>query len=152
MQQVQAGQQVQNPLTGQNLWRLQGNNLPGHQITMPQHAAEQQRAAALLQQRQAAAAYAGDAPAMARARAAQEGVEVQPISRFASRNDEQSFAPDGQFNPQAYGGTAWKDGFEQHLSDPKSRIFNASGEINADSKKDAAAEAADHASELLDAP
>jgi hypothetical protein len=62
---------------------------------------------------------------------------AQPIQHFASRQDEQSFDPSGQFNPQAYGGEQWRNGIQQAVPDPRQRMFDKSGQINAQSDKDA---------------
>ena len=61
----------------------------------------------------------------------------QPINRFASYQEEGLYAQDGQFNPHSYGGQGWKDGIQQAIPDPRNRMFNASGQINANDTRDA---------------
>ena len=62
---------------------------------------------------------------------------AQPIQHFAHQIDERVFDPSGQFNPMGYGGQAWRDGLQQHLPDPRNRVFDASGQLNAYDNKDA---------------
>lgn len=62
---------------------------------------------------------------------------AQPIQHFASRMDERSFDMHGQFNPQAYGGESWRDGMQRALPDPRQRMFDKSGQLNAYDGKDA---------------
>jgi len=59
------------------------------------------------------------------------------IDRFASYQEEGLWAQDGQFNPQSYGGQQWRDGIQQAIPDPRSRMFDKSGSINAHDKRDA---------------
>jgi len=82
-----------------------------------------------------------EAPAIQQAR--QAGLDqrlpqyAQPIQRFASHEDERSFAPEGTFNPQAYGGHQWRAGIQQAIPDPRQRAFDNRGEINAWDTRDA---------------
>jgi hypothetical protein len=62
---------------------------------------------------------------------------AQPIQHFAGQQDELAFDPNGQFNPMAYGGEAWRDGVRQALYDPRQRVFDRQGHINAYNTKDA---------------
>lgn len=62
---------------------------------------------------------------------------AQPVQHFASRHEEHLYDPNGQYNPLAYGGEGWRNGIQAALSDPRQRIFDKSGAINAYDKKDA---------------
>lgn len=62
---------------------------------------------------------------------------AQPIQHFASYQDQQVFDPSGQYNPMAYGGEAWRNGIQQAIPDPRQRVFDKSGQINAHDNKDA---------------
>lgn len=75
-------------------------------------------------------------PAIARARAAAEGVTVQPIKKFASRNEEEVFDESGEFAPRTYGGTRFVDGRDRVVAG-KDRAFDKKGELNAYDVKDA---------------
>lgn len=55
--------------------------------------------------------------------------------RVASKQDEQLAGQDGEFNPPSFGGH--HDAIKEALGSPKSRMFNASGELNAYDKRDA---------------
>jgi hypothetical protein len=74
---------------------------------------------------------------LAQAREQAQGVEARAIGRFASRTDERGYDPSGQFNPQAYGGEAWRDGLTRAVPDPRNRIFDKKGSLNAYDNKDA---------------
>lgn len=65
------------------------------------------------------------------------GLQVQPIQHFASRQEEALYEPNGQFSPYAYGGEGWRNGLQQYIPDPRNRVFNARGEVNAYNRKDA---------------
>lgn len=62
---------------------------------------------------------------------------AQPIQHFASHMDEHTFNPEGQFSPHAFGGEQWRDGLSRAVPDPRQRLFNRQGELNADNRKDA---------------
>jgi hypothetical protein len=62
---------------------------------------------------------------------------AQPIQHFASHADQRTFDPHGQFNPMAYGGEAWRDGLQQAMPDPRQRVFDRAGQLNAYDSKDA---------------
>ena len=89
---------------------------------------------------QAGAQYAGEPGAqrvLAHARQQADKVHVKPISRFAAAADERGYDTDGQFNPQAYGGEQWRDGLQRAVPDPRNRIFDKRGQLNAQDNKDA---------------
>lgn len=66
-----------------------------------------------------------------------QGIETQRINRFASRGDERNFDPSGAYNPQSFGGERWRDGIQQAVPDPRNRLFDKRGQLNAYDSKDA---------------
>lgn len=86
-------------------------------------------------------AYRGQAPALqaAYAQGAHQHLpaHAQPIQHFASHADERSFDQNGTFNPQAYGGDGWRNGIQSALVDPRQKMFDKAGQINAHDNKDA---------------
>jgi hypothetical protein len=64
-------------------------------------------------------------------------VQMRPMDRHASHQDEQNYAQDGQYNPMAYGGEQWREGLSRAVPSAHNRLFNKRGELNADNKKDA---------------
>lgn len=87
---------------------------------------QQQVPPELQRARQAQAANGGMVPRYA-----------QPIQHFASRADEMSFDPSGQYNPQAFGGERLRAGIASAVPNPTERMFNRAGHLNAYDRKDA---------------
>lgn len=90
-------------------------------------------------QRRERAAYTGEPGAdrvLADARERARGLAPRPIQRFASRQEEGLYDSDGQFNPRAYGGERWA-GLQQAVPDPRNRIFDKRGQLNAQDNRDA---------------
>ena len=69
-------------------------------------------------------------PAIQRARQ-RGGVQVAPLGRFASRQDEMSYDGDGQYSPYAYGGEQFRNGIRQAITNTAERMFNRQGQVNA---------------------
>ncbi len=146
MQNRQAGMQQQ---PAQNNWYGQWQNhgqQPMPQANAPQGFVQQGGVYAPQQQvpqQQVQQPYVNPNEPLALRQARQAGRDqqvpqyAQPIQHFASRQDEALFDPSGQYNPQAYGGEAWRDGLQQAMPDPRQRMFDKSGQINAYDNKDA---------------
>jgi hypothetical protein len=66
-----------------------------------------------------------------------QNIETRSINRFASRQDERGYDPSGAFNPYAYGGERWRDGIQAAIPDPRNRLFDKRGQLNAYDNKDA---------------
>lgn len=79
----------------------------------------------------------GAARVLQQARQQAQGIETRSINRFASRQHEASFDPEGSFNPHAFGGERWRDGIQAAIPDPRNRIFDKRGSLNAYDNKDA---------------
>jgi len=65
---------------------------------------------------------------------ASDRVAVEQKTRLASKQEEQQFDENGDFNPKAYGG---RDAIRGALPSATNRTFNREGQINANDKKDA---------------
>ncbi len=74
---------------------------------------------------------------LADARSKVQSLDTRQISRFASRSDERNFDPSGVYNPQAFGGEQWRNGIQAAVSDPRQRLFDKRGQLNAYDNKDA---------------
>jgi len=84
-------------------------------------------------------AYSQEPRMLQQARQQGQGLEVQPIQRFASYQDEALYQPNGEYNPLSYSGNAWKDSLRQAsaIPDGRERVFDRRGELNAWDKGDA---------------
>lgn len=90
--------------------------------------------------RQASAPIPGEPGAdrvLADARQRAQNLETRSIKRFASNTHEQMYDQDGQYNPHAFGGEGWRNGIQAALPDPRNRIFDKKGTLNAYDSKDA---------------
>lgn len=86
---------------------------------------------------QAPAGTPGAARVLDEARSRMQGIETKTLNRFASNAQEASYDPQGSYNPHAFGGEQWRDGIQQAVSDPRNRIFDKKGTLNAYDNKDA---------------
>lgn len=68
---------------------------------------------------------------------AQQHNKEVPVAtpKIAAANDPKNQGQNGEFNPPAYGGHS--DGIREALGSPKNRMFNAAGQLNAQSDRDA---------------
>jgi hypothetical protein len=66
-----------------------------------------------------------------------QNIETRSVKRFASRDQEAAHDPQGAYNPYAYGGEQWRDGIQKAVPDPRNRIFDKRGSLNAYDNKDA---------------
>lgn len=87
-----------------------------------------------LQQQQSSVLDPGKDRVLAEARARMSGLESKKVQRFASRQQEAFYDEEGAFNPRGYG---WQNSIQQAVTDPRSRMFDRKGELNAYDSKDA---------------
>ncbi|APU88875.1 hypothetical protein Rctr197k_049 [Virus Rctr197k] len=101
-------------------------------VQRQQRVAQQQRQQPLAGQDQP-----GAERVLAQARQRVQNIETRPLTRFANQQQEQYWDQHGDFNPQAFGGEKWRDGIQAAIPDPRNRIFDRKGSLNAYDTKDA---------------
>lgn len=103
----------------------------------PQQQGHQQNAFSQQMQQHQLAGEPGAQRVLAQARERAQSLETRPLQRFSNRQQEQYWDQDGQFNPNSFGGERWRDGLQQAIPDPRHRIFDRRGQLNAYDNKDA---------------
>ena len=134
--QMISGQRAPANAAGTQSRRANLQVVHGQRGVMPRQQQQQQRGLQRVGQ-QVETHEPGAGRVLAEARQRVQRIETQPLTRFANRQQEQFYDPSGDYNPQAFGGSAWRDGIQAAIPDPRNRIFDKRGQLNAYNNKDA---------------
>jgi hypothetical protein len=118
-----------------NPYRQYASGQPTTGMRQSRQASRQQQPARAPQQGRHVPSDPGKDRVLAQARNQVQSMEARRASN--QTYDERFHDDGGAFNPHSFGGESWKDGIQRAIPDPRNRIFDKRGELNAYDNKDA---------------